>query len=584
MKLSPTLIAGTAAFALLVSPAAAQAAGDQSQLRLPMTASQVDTLNPFTAIMAQSLEILDYEYDTLVGRTPPAGDYGGKLAEDFSVDGTTWTFTLKPDLKWSDGEALTAEDVAWTYNAVMDNAPLQKADGNVVEGLVSVTATDERTVEMVTEAPTAVNPGLLRIVPEHIWGDLDAPQDFVNDSATVGSGPFQLSQYQAGTSVVMTKNEHYWGGEPGVDALVFTGYKNDDAKVLALRNGEIDMLPGMNASHYKSLEGVDGITRNQVLSKHFWNISINPGTRTQAGELFGEGNPALQDQAFRQAIRQGMNTEQLVDKVLEGLGSTGPTMFPPGSPGGFYSDYEDIAVSYDPKAAAASLDAAGYPLDAAGKRLGKDGKPITLQLMFDASSTQNSSSAQFMQSWLKDLGITLELKGTNWGEMLDLVPQGKYDMYVSGWDVSGDPDYMLSINTCATLPESPGASSPSQDYMCDPEFDKLYTAQHVETDPEKRIDLVHQAMERHYAFASNLNLYYDDALEAYRSDRLTNLVEMNGSELNYWSIAQVQLQDDAGSGGVPGWVFGVGGGVLVVAVAGVALAAVRRKKTAADRR
>ncbi|MEB4614371.1 ABC transporter substrate-binding protein, partial [Leucobacter sp. M11] len=218
-----------------------------------------------------------------------------------------------------------------------------------------------------------------------------------------------------------------------------------------------------------------------------------------------------------------------------------------------------------------------------GSRLGKDGAPITLQLMYDASSTQNSSSAQFMQSWLKDLGIGLELKGTNWGEMLDLVPQGKYDMYISGWSVSGDPDYMLSINTCGTLPDSPGASSPSQDYMCDPEFDALYQAQHVETDPEQRIELVHQAMARHYDFASNLNLYYDDALEAYRSDRLTNLVEMNGSELNYWSIAQVELQDGAGSGGVPGWVWGVGGGVLVLAIAGIATASVRRKNTAADR-
>ena len=589
MKIMKPLIGTAAALALVAAPVTAAFAADtndaESSIRLSSDMGQIDTLNPFTAVFNEALIVLAYEYEPLAG-IDQTGDYGGILADDFSVDGKTWTYEIREKATWSDGEPVTADDVVWTYEAVMNNKPLQVANGESVGNIEQVVAKDDKTVEIITKDPTPLHPGILPIVPKHVWEKIDKPDEYANTEDVVGSGPFIIDEYKQGTSITMKSNPHYWGGKTGVEKLHIVGFKNTDAAVLALRNGEIDMLGGLNSAQYDSLANVEGVTPYQVKSKHFFNLTINGGWKTAGGEAFGNQNPVLEDQAFRRALGQAIDRDVLVDRVLNGLGSQGPTILPPGSPGGMFTELEGATLPTGIDEAKKSLEAAGYTTDASGNRLDKDGNPITLRMMFNGGSTANTATAEFVESWFTDLGIKMELKNTNWDEMGELLPKGEYDMYIDGWGVSDDPDYMLSINTCAVLPESPGASNSSQSGMCNPEYDKVFKAQHTELDPAKRTELVHQALQMIYEYGNTAMFYYDDALGAYRSDRLENLVEVNGSPYNRFSIAQATIkgQDSASSeGGATGWIIGGGIAVVVVAAAAIFLST-RRKQNADDRK
>lgn len=591
MKLARPLIGLAAAVALVAAPlSAAQAADDESSassIRLATNMDQVDSLNPFTATFDEALVVLDYEYEPLasIGKS---GDYEGILADDFSIDETTWTYHIRDNATWSDGEPVTSEDVVWTYEAVIDDRALQVANGESVGNIEDVVAVDEKTIEFHTSAPTPLHPGILPIVPKHVWENIENPAEYENIEDVVGSGPFILDEFNQGTSITLTANEHYWDGAPGVDRLDLVGFKNTDAAVLALRNGEIDMLGGLSGAQLESLESVEGLTTYQVESKHFWDLQINPGMQTAGGEKFGTHHPALEDQSFRQALAQAIDSETLVDRVINGLGSWGPTIIPPGAPGGFYTDLEGKTRPQGIEEAKASLEDAGYETDADGNRLDKDGNPITLRLMFNGTNTQNTATAEFITSWMNDLGIEIDSNNSNWDVMSPLIDQGDFDMYVNGWGVGQDPDYQLSINVCSTLPETPEADSSSQAGMCDPEYDELFTAQHTELDPEARMQLVEDSLQRIYDWGTTNILYYDDALGAYNSDRLDNLVEVMGNPYNRFSVAQATIKDGSSTGadasaGVPGWAIGTGVGVLVIAVIGGTVVATRRKKSADDR-
>lgn len=593
MKIMKPLIGLAAAIAVVATPLAAAQAADEApgtSIRLASNMDQVDTLNPFTAVFNEALSILNYEYDPLAGINE-TNDYGGILADKFSVDGTTWKYHIRDNAKWSDGEDVTSADVVWTYEAVMNNKPLQVANGESVGNIDKVVAVDDKNVEIITKDPTPLHPGILPIVPKHIWEKIDNPAEYANTENVVGSGPFVMDEYKQGVSITLKANEHFWGGKPGVDKLHFIGFKNDDAMVLALRNGEIDFLGGLNSAQFDSLKSVKGVDTYRVLSKHFWNLTINGGWKTVDGKAYGNQNPVLEDQAFRRAIGQAIDRKTLVEKVINGLGSEGPTILPPGSPGGFYTDLPGVALPQGVDEAKKSLEAAGYTTDADGNRLDKDGKPITLRMMFDSTSTANTATAEFVESWFKDLGIKMKVKGTNWDEMLQLIPKGDYDTYIDGWGVGQDPDYMLSINVCSTLPDKPGGDTSSQSGMCDPEYDKVFKAQHTELDPAKRKELVTQALTMIYEYGNTAMFYYDDNLGAYRSDRIDNVLVVGGSPYNRFSLAQATIKGAGGGNGngasdtgVPGWAIGTGIGVVVLLVAGGAIFAVRRRQSAGDRK
>lgn len=567
----------------MAATASAASGGTQNMIRLPFLASQIDTLNPFESETIEAGQILGVEYMQLVEQVPPNGKLGPALAKSWTSSGDTWIFHLRPGLKWSDGTPLTAADVAWTYNEVMTKPTMAVSQGNVVEGIKSVTAVNSTTVKMVTNQPTAVNPGFgLSIVPEHIWSKLANPASFADASNVVGDGPFVLTKYETGTQATMAPNKYYYQGKPPSSGIVFINYKDADAEVLALKAGDV-YSAGLEASQYNALKNAKGITRELSTPSWYMVLAVNPGTRTASGQAIGNGNPVLHDPVVRRAIRAAINQKELLQKIAGGYGSTGVSVIPPAM-GDYFSETKPTVQSYNVKLANQLLDQAGYKMGPNGIRLDKSGKPIVLRLQYISEGSDWSEAASFLQPWLKAIGIQVTPEPTDPNTMFQSENTGNYDLIISGWQFTGDPDQALHFNLCSVLPvDAAGTDNSSQFNFCNSAYDKLYQEQHAAQNTAQRIKLIHQALDLQYESAAGDVLFYEDGLDAYRSDRLTDTISMQGSVLNTWSYAHLKIVSPNAAQGAPtGWIIGII--AVIVVLAGVAvLVTVRRRRTVGER-
>lgn len=611
--IAPLVAAAPAATAEPARPAAV-AAADAPMLKVAITSS-IDTLNPFLAILASSTGILKFQYESLVqyGKnnetTPGLSDKW-----ETSADGKTWTFHIPADRKWSDGQPLTAEDVAWTFQQVQTKKELQTANGGLVDNFVSVTASDPQTVVFVLKAAQASNPGTeMPIVPKHVWEKQDAAK-YGNDKDTVGSGPYVIKSYTENQSVELVTNQNFWRGASKIGGLTYVYYKNLDAAVQALKTGEVDIVNGLTPDQLTGLTGVQGITTNSGAGRRYQAMAINPGAKDIDGKPMGDGNPALQDITLRTAILTAIDNKTLLEKVLQGKGKLGETEMPT-----VYPDYYGFGPdakkrTFDIAAANKMLDDAGYTKGADGIRNDKQGKPLNLRLMGRNSDPTHALLAQFVQGWLKEIGIGTTVALVDPKQVNNDSTLGKYDLYFTGWGIGPDPDFQLSINRCSSLPNADGSGATSENNWCDPEFDKLYDAQHTELDHAKRAELVKKAFTMIHNAAINDVIYYADSLEAYRSDKFggfTKQPEGTGTILGqngYWGLYTAVPAGAAGaqsgaaqsSGATSGttdgqasasgsstgmaWWWWLIIGAAVVLLAALAFAMTRRTKTTADDR
>lgn len=573
---------------------AASASADAKTLRIA-TAGFVDTFNPFISIYLTPTNIIRYVYESLVQNDAEDGSPTEGLAEKWeaSPDGMTWTFTLHEGMKWSDDEPITSADVKYTYESMMNDPMLGTANGNLVANFESVETPDDLTVVINLKTPQAPNPGTeIPVVPEHIWSEVDDPTTFMNDADVVGSGPYTLESYSANQSISLKANPNFWRGAPKIDGIQYIYYTNSDAQIQALRAGEVDLVTGLTDTQMGALEGEEGITTHAGTGRRFTSISVNAGAETPEGVPYGTGSPVLKDLAVREAIRLGIDQESLLKNVLGGYGALATSFIPIAFEKWHLPDDDAAIVSFDPDAAMAKLDEAGWVAGADGIRE-KDGNRLSVRLLADAEDIVEMSASEYLVPWMADIGIELKLETTDSDTISDRTAVSDYDLYFSGWSVNPDPDYQLGINLCSSRPDAEGNGATSQDGYCNPEFDALYAEQHSELDEAKRAELVHDMLRMNYEDVAQINLWYGQSLEAYRSDRFTGFTTQpadNGiiaNQAGYWGYYTVEPVSDEASSSTgdsgPGAGLWIGLGVLVVAAGVVAIVIVRRRKTAGDR-
>ena len=584
-----------AAFLTAPGPGAATAATAPPVFKVA-TSATIDTFNPFISIYLTPTGINRMVYENLVQYSAKDSSATEGLATKWetSSDGRTWTFHLRPGMKWSDNQPITSADPQWTYTQMMTKPDLGTANGSLVSNFAKVDAPDPQTLVITMKEPQASNPGLeIPVVPKHVWEKVTDPVKYANDTAVVGSGPYVLEKFTPSQSVVLKANPNFWKGKPQLAGVTYVVYKNSDASVQALRSGEVDLVGSLTVPQFDALKNATGITANAGRGRRFVGLGLNSGARTKDGHKVGDGNPALQDKAVRQAIRQAIDIPQLLDKTFQGHGTLATSFIPAVYPQWQWKDESKLA-KYDPTAANAALDAAGYPKDADGIRKGKDGKPITLRLFVDNADSVDQSRADFIAPWLKAIGIAVKVEPTDGDTISADTTAGKYDMYFTAWSLGADPDYQLGINTCDALPtKTDGTGATSMDYWCDPEFDKLFAQQHSELDQTKRQEIVKQMQAIHYDAAPSIDFWYPESLEAFRSDKFTGLTTMpeDGGVLTgqsgYWALLDAKpVRADGGATedgglGTGGW---IGLGALAVVILGGGTVLARRRGATADSR
>lgn len=596
------------------APAAKAERGNQTKLLRVGVTQEVDSLNPFISITRTGTDILRTAFDFLTVYNQKEQKPIGSLAESWetSEDQLTWTFKIREGLKWSDGEPLTAEDPAWTFNKMLEDEVARTANGSYVQQFESVEATDEHTLVVKTKVPQATMTALdIPIVPEHVWSkmtDVGAVPEF----PMVGSGPYTITEFKEAQFTKMKANDNFWRGRPKVDELHFIYYRNADAAVTALQNGEIDLVNQLTPTQFDALKADPNIALNQAQGRRFDEILINPGAATRDGTPIGDGNPALKDIKLRQAIASAIDTKTLVERAWGGYAEEAAGYIPQVFKEFAWTPPDDMKREFSLDEANRMLDEAGYRMGPDGVRLDKQGKPLNLRLLTHAERNIDEAAAPFVKGWLADIGIGITIQPVSDTQVNESTTRGEFDLVFSGWNANPDPDYVLSLQTCANRPNAEGKGGTPDSFLCDEEYDELYTQQLQEFDRAKRVEIVKQMQEILHERATLVILGYQNALEAYRKDSFEGFplqpreggVIMN--QQGYWGYLGAT---PAGEGPVPvfnddgtisedsaetseaaaedssntGLVLAIVGGVILVLLVGGLLVVRGRRKTAEDR-
>jgi len=574
------------------SSAAPSSAKETKTMRIA-TSGFVDSFNPWTSIYLTPTNVFRYMYENLVQNSDVDGSPTKGLADHWKVEdgGKKWVFTLQDGLTWSDGKPITSADVKYTYDQMMTNPDLAVANGSFVANFAAVKAPDAKTVEIDLKSAQAPNPGIeVPILPQHVWEKVADPAKFANDKDVVGSGPFLLESYKPNQFITLKANPNFWRGAPKIDKIQYIYYTNSDAQVQALRSGDVDFVSGLNPTQYQALKGASGVTEHSGIGRRFSSISFNSGMKTVDGQAFGDGNPALQDVNVRQAIRLGTDTKTLLDKVLNGLGTSATSFIPASYPQWTLpaGDPAVKALAFDQEKAKQKLDDAGWKAGADGIRE-KDGRPLSLRLFVDSTDPTQQAVSQYFQPWMKAIGIDIKIVSTDSDTINAATVAGNYDIYFSGWSVGPDPDYQLSISTCASLPtKTDGTGATSQDGWCNADYDALYKEQLAQTDQSKREAVVHKMLALNYTDTAQISYWYANNLEAYRSDRFTGFRTMPAkggiiaNQSGYWGFMDVAPTGSASSGSGVNVGLVVTGGVVVVVVVGAIVFFLLRRRRSAD--
>jgi peptide/nickel transport system substrate-binding protein len=595
------------------APAEAANGQDGRILRVGVT-QEVDSLNPFLSITRTGTDILRANFEFLTTYSQGTMAPEGTLAEKWetSQDKLTWTFHFREGVKWSDGQPVTAKDAAFTFNKMLDEETARTANGSYVTQWESVKATDDATLVIKTKVPQATMEALdIPIVPEHVWSkvtDLGAEPAY----PMVGSGPYYVTEFKEAQFTKLKANKNYWRGAPKIDELHFIYYRNADAAVTALQSGQIDLVNRLTPTQFDALQGDPDLTLNNAQNRRFNEIVINPGAATNDGTPIGDGNPALKDVKLRQAIAQAIDSKTLIDKVWGGYATEAAGYIPPVFKDFAWTPPADKARRFDIAAANKALDAAGYKKGADGIRLDKTGKPMKFRLLAHAEANLDENAGPFVKGWLKQIGIDITVEPVSDTQVNEDTTRGDFDLAFSGWNANPDPDYVLSLQTCANRPNAQGKGGTPDSFLCDKTYDDLYAKQLSEFDRAKRIDLVKQMQQRLYDQATVVILGYDNALEAFRKDVFEGFplqpadggVIMN--QQGYWgyygatpvgegpvpvfgangentATGEGTTEAAGEDGGNTGLILGIVGGVIVILLIGGLLVMRGRRRTAEDR-
>ena len=534
---------------------------DPQTLRLLYSRSAV-TLNPHLATGYQDFEAARIVYEPLASYNQ-AGELVPFLADEIpsaenggiAADGTAVTWTLRPDVTWSDGEPFTADDVVFTFEFIR-NPVVAAATAQYYEGVKSVEAIDDYTVKITFTDPTPAwsvpftgQTGL--ILPRHIFAEHNGPsaRDALANLQPVGTGPYQAVGFESGT-VIYEPNPSYWGGRPAFERVELVGGLAPYAAARAvLQTNEADFAHNLQVEA-EALRALETDATGHVT--HLFGAQVerimlnfaNPFARTEDGERSSPSipHPYFSDLRVRQAINLAIDRDTIAKELYGSAGK--PTAQLLVAPLDYQS--ESIAYTYDLERAKALLDEAGW-VDTNGDGLReKDG--VALEVLFQAAVNPVRQKTQTIVSdSLAELGVDVQISRVRLDEFFSADPQDTQslnhffaDMQVySIGNENPDPTTYMGWWTCAKMASQANQwQQPNNARYCNPEYDRLWAEAKQELDPDRRAELFQQ-MNKLLAEDVAVIPVVHRAMTNAVSDRLTE-VEFTPWDASTWAIKDWQ--------------------------------------------
>jgi peptide/nickel transport system substrate-binding protein len=521
----------------LVPPANAQ---QETTLRLGIT-TYPDTFNPLTFIMSESGYVLSMIYDMGIQMQGPKNDPAPDLAESWEVspDGLTWTFHFVHNAKWHDGVPFTSEDFKFTLDYCTDypnfNETLQQS--YVISYMSTVTSTetpDPYTAIVHMSEPLAdFGQSWFWILPKHIWENVpkeEAGTSYENNPP-IGTGPFKYVDSKINEYIKLDANKEYFLGAPKVDHVIYKYYADPDTMVQALVAGEVDAIipPSGSVDKLKTEKNVKvEIWPSRSISELGFNTWTDPESK---------GNPALLDYRFRQALAHAVDKDEIIQLAYHGIAERAESVLTPSMTTYYWEPSPEERLDFDIAKANTMLDDLGYTKWDAGHTYRIDPttkKAFTLSCYVTNDATELISAGNLMVNSFKEIGIELKLHVVDSAQMIDSNLAGDMDLYLWGWGFDCDPDFALSVFTTDQI------GSWSDCFYSNEEYDAMYAAQHVASNPQQRPAIIVDMQKHLYEQAPYVVLAYSSNIVAHRTDTFTGWGDVSkypGWDVYWWKYA-----------------------------------------------
>lgn len=478
MRRALTIIASLALVATACGPSG-PTASDQQQTGQPTAAAQqpvrggrivqgsisdIKTLNPVIATDTASSDVWGWIYIGLVRNNPDTGDLEGTLAEKFvtSPDGKVLTYTLRPNLVWSDGQPFTGEDFKYTVEAVarskktvrksqvQDILGFKDYETGKTDSMAGIVVKDGgKTIEVTFEKVQCVaarnisGAGAGGILPKHAfvsgWDNKTTDTTKTIDEHPLSMkppasmGPFTFKEHLPGIQSTLVANDKYWKGRPNVDEFIVKVYADQIAVKAALLTGEVS-FGGVQPADVEEVQ-----TAGKEILSMFRNKGVNNYTFIGWNQK-AEKAPWLASKQVRQALWYGLDVKTIIDKTVLGYGHTVYAHIPQAS--AFYEDPGFNKYPYDVAKAKQLLEQAGAKMGADGIYRWTDGKPLAMRIETNQGNKVRESILEIATEQYKKIGIKIDPLLESFTALLDRTDCCKtdFDGFIIGWSLGLDPD------------------------------------------------------------------------------------------------------------------------------------------------
>ncbi|GMW01579.1 MAG: hypothetical protein AMXMBFR84_27160 [Candidatus Hydrogenedentota bacterium] len=458
--------------------------GDWVVQRIPVEPGHLNVV--LDTADAYSNRIMMYTFESALEQNKATLEPKLMLAESYEVsdDHLVYTYKIRKDAYFSDGQPLTAHDILFTHDAIKNPANETAGLRNYYKDVVKAELIDDYTIQFTCAKPYFRNLlilGGIPVYPKHVYGTGDFNLHPANRKP-VGSGPYIFESWETNQQIVFKRNPNYWNKEPKFfpEKMVYKVITDDNSAFQVLERQELDAIMQLQPEQWI----------NQAATPEFeakFAKYVNWAPQGYLGNYsyvaWNLRKPQFKQKEVRQALTLLFNRQLLVDKIWHGYGKviSGPAFSE--SP-----DYDKSIAPwpFDPEAAKAKLDAAGWKdSDTDGVR-DKDGVKLSFELMYPPGREEVRQMAVVYKEELAKAGVDLRIREIEWARFIENITKREFDSVTLSWAIPPDSDpYQLWHSSQVENGDNyPGFVSA--------EMDELVEKIREEFDPEKRSALWHR--------------------------------------------------------------------------------------------
>ena len=408
------------------------------------SAKDINDMNPH--LYAGSMPAQGMVYESLVENTKTG--IKPLLAESWEIseDGKVYTFYLRGDVKFHDGEPFNAEAAKQNIEAIQSNKE-KHTWIKLSTKLVGVKAVDEYTVELTLSEAYAPALDELSMTRPYVF---ISPNSFIDGETKNGvngyngTGPYKLMEHKTDEYASFQANEEYWGGEPDIKTVISKVLPAGETTFLALQKGEINFV----FTDDRGADSIDIEAMDQLVESDNYQLvrSEVMNTKMIVANSSKQGSP-VNEKAVRESIWHAIDRDTISKDIFNGTETAAHSLF---SANVNYANIELKKRDYDLETAKQMLEEAGWELDNGAVIRTKADKKLAIQLYYDSNSSSQKTQAEFIQGSLKEIGVQLEIIGEESTSIANRRSTGDYDLlFNQTWGLAYDPHSTIAAFTSA---------------------------------------------------------------------------------------------------------------------------------------